>query len=213
MLATGAFGQASAQDGSGDTPGTVSASGGPGPSGPSTNNLTVTSTFTGRGGFSADGLGQDGTGDLIQADVPGGSTVEQAFLYGSYFSGTDPTLEQRTIDFDGTVSVLTKIGDNAVGGLSAARADVTAQVAAKVGGGGGITDFAVNSDPFGLDGVGLVVVFSNPGLPESTIAVMDGAQQSAGDNFAFNFLSPLGQDSSWVRRYHVPGHRIRLSGY
>ncbi len=113
----------------------------------------------------------------------------QAFLYGSYFGTTDPDLTQRTIDFDGTVVVLTKIGENVT--LSAARADVTGQVAAKVGGGGGITDFAVNSDPAGLDGVGLVVVFSNPGLPDSTIAVMDGAQQSAGDSFVFNFASPL----------------------
>ena len=127
----------------------------------------------------------------------------QAYLYGSYNFTTDPTVAQRTIDFDGTVSVLNKIGDNAVANLSAARADVTGQVAAKVGAGGGITDFVVNSDPFGMDGVGLVVVFSNPGLADSTVAVMDGAQQSAGDNFAFNFLSPLDKN--------VPGFSATMS--
>ena len=40
-------------------------------------------------------------------------------------------------------------------------------VAAKVGSGGGTANFAV-SDPSSLDGVGLVVVYSNPALPTRT---------------------------------------------
>src|SRR3954453_22116926 len=42
-------------------------------------------TFHGNGGYSADGLGQYGTGGAVQADVPAGSTVVQAYLYGSYY--------------------------------------------------------------------------------------------------------------------------------
>ena len=33
-------------------------------------------TFFGRGGFSADGLGQNGPGGALQAEIPAGSTVE-----------------------------------------------------------------------------------------------------------------------------------------
>ena len=69
--------------------------------------------------------------------MPAGSTVQKAFLYGTYYFVTDPDVTQRTIDFDGTMVETTKIG--AVNSLSTTRADVTAQVAAKVGGGGGIT--------------------------------------------------------------------------
>ncbi len=152
-------------------------------------NVTDAATFSGTGGYSADGLGQFTTGGTIQAEVPAGSTVVQAYLYGTYFT-FDPTLADRTIDFDGTVVELTKIGDVGLS-LSTARANVTTQVATKVGAGGGITDFAVNTDPAPLDGVGLLVLFSNPTLPFTTIAVLDGGASQAGDSATFTFAAPL----------------------
>lgn len=165
----------------------------------------VGATFVGMGGYSADGLGQDVAGGTIQADVPAGSTVEQAYLYGSYFQGV-PTAVELAIDFDGVVSdltVLDTIEPSAGFFLTSARADVTAQVAAKVGTGGGITDFVVGSAHYGLDGVGLVVIYSNPGLPETTIAVLDGAQATTGDSATFHFVAPL--DTT------VPGFGAQLS--
>ena len=45
---------------------------------------TDVATFSGKGGYSADGLGQNGVGGTVQAEVPSGSTVVQAYLYGSY---------------------------------------------------------------------------------------------------------------------------------
>ncbi len=93
--------------------------------------LNVSFTFQGHGGVSSDGLGQNTTGNTIQAEVPAGSTVVQAALYGAtFFSNTDPTI---TIDFDGTLVTLTNLG-SAHPFLGSYRADVTAQVAAKVGG-------------------------------------------------------------------------------
>ncbi|HEX4625439.1 MAG TPA: hypothetical protein VH231_13365 [Solirubrobacteraceae bacterium] len=150
-------------------------------------------TFSGNGGYSADGLGQSEPGGTVQAEVPGGSTVVQAYLYGTY-SGTG-TIDNTNgvIDFDGTMVQLTQLPDVAPGccGLNAGRADVTSQVAAKVGGGGGITDFAINNDPAGLEGVGLVVIYSNPNSPEKTIAVLDGGAEQTGDTVTFLFGSPL----------------------
>jgi hypothetical protein len=152
--------------------------------------LSTTYVFSGKGGYSADGLGQKEPGGTLQADVPAGSTVKKAFLYGTYFGGTDPLEAQRTIEFDGTTVVTTKIGDDG-SFLATARADVTGQVAAKVGDGGGITDFAIGSDPGGLDGVGLVVVYSNPTLPTRTVAVLDGSADQGADTTTFTYASPL----------------------
>jgi uncharacterized repeat protein (TIGR02543 family) len=150
-------------------------------------------TFVGHGGYSADGLGQNGTGGTVQAEVPGGSTVVQAYLYGTYFEDAVPTVSDRTLDFDGTTVVLDNLANSEPGnsGLATARADVTAQVATKVGSGGGITDFAVNTDPANLDGVGLVVIYSNPASPLVTVAVLDGGSKQTGDQVTFNFASPI----------------------
>src|SRR4051794_28170415 len=48
-----------------------------------TGGLSVNYQRQGHVAYSADGLGQNGGGGLIQADVPAGSTVEKAFLYGT----------------------------------------------------------------------------------------------------------------------------------
>src|SRR5262245_49415191 len=94
-------------------------------------------TFVGNGGYSADGLGQNETGGTVQADVPAGSTVVQAYLYGTY-SRTLPSTADLTLDFDGTSVVLSALANSEPGNsvLSTARADVTSQVATKVGSGG-----------------------------------------------------------------------------
>ena len=55
--------------------------------------LTTSYTFNGHGGYSADGLGQNGPGGTLQAEVPAGSTVQKAFLYGTYYFVTDPDLD------------------------------------------------------------------------------------------------------------------------
>jgi hypothetical protein len=162
--------------------------------------LTVNYVFTGHGGYSADGLGQNGVGGTVQAEVPAGSTVQKAFLLGTYFTSA-PDLASRTIDFDGTMVETTQI--STVGSLSTTRAEVTAQVAAKVGSGGGITDFVIGSDVGALDGVALVVVYANPALPENTIAVLDGGASQAGDTATFLLASPLDKT--------VPGFQATMS--
>lgn len=154
-------------------------------------------TFVGNGGYSADGLGQVGTGGTLQADVPAGSTVVQAYVYSTHFFQATPIpLARRSIDFDGTAVVLTELTNAAPGpccNLRSARADVTAQVKAKVEGDDPttITNFAVNTDPSNVDGYALVVIFSNATLPVTTIAVLDGGAEQAGDTTTFTFAAPL----------------------
>jgi Ca2+-binding RTX toxin-like protein len=157
-------------------------------------NPSVPATFVGKGGYSADGLGEIRPGGTVQAEVPAGSTVVRAYLYGSYFFNSSPDATQRTIDFDGTNVVLDFLPNSEPGPccqLSTARAEVTGQVASKVGGGGGITDFVINNDPSSLDGVALVVIYANSSSSDGTIAILDGGSKQAGDHVVFDLAGPL----------------------
>ena len=136
-----------------------------------------------------------------------GSTVVQAYLYGTYAeeggASTPLTGEERTINFDGSSVEMTEISAHAEGSpLPSTRADVTAQVAAKVGEGGAITTFGIDSDPSNvagrvfLEGTALVVIYSDPSLPLESIAVLDGSASSAGDTATLDFTSPLDTTTS-----------------
>jgi hypothetical protein len=148
-------------------------------------------TFIGNGGFSADGLGQNVGGGTIQAEVPAGSTVENAWLYAATVFGGDTT----SLSFDGNAVALTSLPhtDPAGFSFSTTRADVTAIVAAKVGSGGGIFDFTVDDNPTSplLDGVALVVIFSNPALPHQSFAVLDGGLSTTPSTTVLNFAEPI----------------------
>jgi hypothetical protein len=165
----------------------------------------IPATAIGRVGYSADALGQEGVGSTVQADVPAGSTVLQAYLYGTYVFNENPVSPDTDIDFDGTPVTLVEVPGSQPGlaQFATARANVTSQVAAKLGGGGGITDFPVNTDPATLSGVSLVVIYSNGALPMTTIAVLDGGALQAGDVTTFIFNSPLDKT--------IPGFAATLS--
>ncbi len=155
-------------------------------------------TFTGRGGYSADGT--SGPAGLLSAAVPLGSTVEQAYLY-AYIQNANPTASEGTVTFDGLPVSTAKLDDYAIT-LSSSRADVTPQVAAKVGTGSGMTDF-YSPTSLPVDGLALVVIYSNPALPVRTIAVFDGAAQTLGDTATFRFNAPLDRSD--------PGFSARMS--
>ncbi|CAN5774859.1 hypothetical protein BH23ACT12_BH23ACT12_14190 [soil metagenome] len=156
-------------------------------------------TFVGRGGYSADGASSPL--GVLSADVPPGSTTEQAYLYAYFQTGT-PTPAEAALVFDNTPVTVTKLDDYASKSLSSARADVTALVAARVGSGSGISTFSTVS-ALPLDGLALAVVYSNPALPERTIAIFDGAAQTQGDTATFTFAAPLDRSD--------PGFSARMS--
>lgn len=155
-------------------------------------------TFTGRGGYSADGT--SGAAGVLSAAVPPGSSVEQAYLY-AYVQTANPTPAESTIQFDGVPVPTIKLDDYAIT-LSSTRADVTQQVAAKVGSGSGLTNFSAPT-ALPVDGLALAVVYSNPSLPERTIAIFDGAAQTLGDTATFTFAAPLDKSN--------PGFSARMS--
>jgi hypothetical protein len=160
--------------------------------------LTKSYQFNGKGNWSISGIGSTNTnvGNLT-ATIPAGSTVQQAYLYSStYAFSSTPTVPD--VVFDGTAvngaawTALTTVTPSTNFTLKAYRRDVTAQVAAKVGSGGGTTNFPlveINSNS--VDGGALVVVYSNPADSERTIALLDGGNLTTGDTFVFSTTDPL----------------------
>jgi hypothetical protein len=155
--------------------------------------------FNGKGNWSLDAVGSNNSetsiGDL-RAVVPPGSTVVKAFLYCSRTPGGSGT--KPTIVLDGTTygpSAWTALGINVSGsGLQAFRADVTTQVAAKIGSGSASTNtFDVDSEDLNdeTDGEVLAIVYSNGSEVTRTIAFLDGESESSGDSVKFNFASAL----------------------
>src|SRR5207249_5768133 len=70
-------------------------------------------------------------------------------------------------------------------------ADLKTQIQAKyLLDGPGIINFTVN-DPVNVDGVGLVVIYSNPTLPENSIAVLDGGLATTGAQTIVGLSQPL----------------------
>src|SRR5258705_13199646 len=66
--------------------------------------VNTPATFVGRGGVSTDGVGTNsGAAATLQAEVPAGSTVVQAYLYATYVQGTNaPDDTPRTVNFEGS---------------------------------------------------------------------------------------------------------------
>lgn len=153
--------------------------------------LAVSYQFNGTGNWSIDGWGTGNPANGVSASVPTGSTVVKAFLYSSTWDASTPT-----VVFDGTtISGASWTAGGITGGsLQAYRADVTAQVAAKIGSGSGsLFNFTLNegSGSSAIDGEVLAVVYSNPTEQNRTIAFLDGFSATTGDSTALNLANAL----------------------
>ncbi len=153
--------------------------------------------FNGKGNWSLDAVGGNNSPvGTVSADIPINSIIEKAFLYSSTLPFNSSAFAP-TINFDGTVyqsSDFLGLGVNTTAaGLQAWRVDVTSQVASKVGGGGGLFNFLVQSENpnSATDGEALAIVYSNPNEQTRTIAFLDGFSQSSGDSFAVNLAKPI----------------------
>ncbi len=146
--------------------------------------LIVFQNFVGNVGVSTAGMGTLAQAGSLTVNVPVGSTVLGAYVYSSTFSGmAGGTLNGNPLSY----SLL-----GTAGYLSSFRADVTGVVKPVIEGGpGGAYSFNFTETYGGQDGTGLVVVYSNGALPISTVAILDGAQNQAGDTFTASFPSGL----------------------
>ena len=151
--------------------------------------LTPFQLFTGTVGVSSDGWGSTTQSGVISANVPFGATVTAAYLYTSTFDNGALTGVGGTIAGN-ALGAFTSLGTNATAccSLTAARTNVTAILKPLIDGGpGGTYNFNVTETSGSQDGYALVVVYSLPSLPVSTIGILDGWASAAGDNTVVNF--------------------------
>jgi hypothetical protein len=150
-------------------------------------------SFVGKYALSTDGFGSTSESGVISASVPAGSTVVAAYLY----SATNNTNNVPAVSLNGNLATFGPAVSNATAccNLKSYRADVTSLVASVInGGGGGIYNFNVReggASTTQIDGEALVVVYSNPSLPEATVGLLDGFASVTGDTTNINFATPL----------------------
>lgn len=150
-------------------------------------------SFVGKYAMSTDGFGSTSEAGVISASVPAGSTVVAAYLY----SATNNTFNVPAVTLDGSLVSFGPASSNATAccNLKSYRADVTSMVASVINGGaGGIYNFNItegNAFSSQIDGEALVVVYSNPALPEATVGLLDGFASVTGDTTNINFSNPL----------------------
>ena len=146
--------------------------------------------------MSLDGIGSNNTpvGNVL-AQVPVGSTVVQAFLFSAVYTGTSPVPDVTLggTEYSGAAWTTLPVnpGDP---GLDAFVANVTTQMQAAIGSGSASPfSFSVteNVNNSGTDGEVLAIVYSNPSLPTSTVAFLDGTLPTTGATTTINYSSPL----------------------
>jgi hypothetical protein len=155
--------------------------------------LTSFQTFTGNVGLSSDGWGSTTQAGVISANVPAGATVVAAYLYTSTFNNGALTGVGGTIA-GSAIGPFTSLGTNATAccQLTAARANVTGILKPLIDGGpGGTYNFNVTETSSSQDGYALVVIYSLPANPISTIGILDGWASAAGDNTNVAFGAPI----------------------
>lgn len=151
--------------------------------------LVLFQQYNGTVGVSTDGFGSTNNSGVISASVPVGSTVIAAYLYTATFVGG--TSYGGTLN--GSAVAYGPLMVNATASyLGSARADVTSIVKPVIdGGAGGVYDFNITETSGNQDGDALVVVYSNPLLPTSSVGILDGFSALSGDSFSVNFSDPL----------------------
>jgi len=152
-------------------------------------------SYSGNVAVSTDGYGDNSNGGngIIRASAPSGSNVVAAYLYTATHNTTAvPT----AISLDGNSISYNQTNPNntACCSLASHRTDVTSLVKPVIdGGSGGVYDFNISegADNFNTDGHALVVVYSNPALPQASVGLLDGFASVTGDSTAINFTNPF----------------------
>lgn len=173
--------------------------------------LTPAGTWTGTVGLSVDGIGSNNTPTVgnVQADIPVGATILQAYLYSAgtpfpWYADSPTTLTAYngagiTLNGSAVNNFSTLVGAIAtprpdIGRWYTARADVTDLVR------GFTTGAATNSFSWAvsegslsnrIDGEVLAIVYSAPGLAHASVALLNGGQDTGGETSFVNLGTPL----------------------
>jgi hypothetical protein len=144
--------------------------------------------------LSVDAIGSNGVSGTIQVAKPAGATVKRAFMFAASTGFTSFTPPDDEVSIDGTAVTWDPVHtmSNGISSTNVA-ADVTGIVKDKLDiSDAGRVDFAIAEKDTGyMDGEILAVEFSDAAAPQSTVALMYGAQSTTGDHFALGLASPL----------------------
>jgi len=149
-------------------------------------------SVTGTVAVSSDGCGTNSPPCNIFQNVIPGATVLKAFLYGTSTGNGPPSI---TVSLDGTPLTLNSLPQNeAPSGLESYRTDVTTQVANALTANSAHVFSVVDSigqSTGVVDGLALVIIYSDASLPQSSVLVFDGGQQAAPTNQILFFGAPV----------------------
>lgn len=177
--------------------------------------LTSAGVWTGNVGLSVDGVGSNRSPvGSVQAEIPVGSTILQAYLYSAgspfpwYPDNGAPSSPTTLAEYNG--SGITLAGnaitnfDTLVGAVSTprpdigqwftARADVTSLVQSLTTGAAtdsfswSVTEGTLNNR---IDGEALAIVYSHPSQPLGSVALLDGGQDTGGETTIVTLGAPL----------------------
>jgi hypothetical protein len=177
--------------------------------------LTSAGTWTGTVGLSVDGVGSNSAPvGNVQANIPVGATILQAYLYSAgtpfpwyatspttlaAYNGAGITLNGIAVNNFSTLvgAVATPRPD--IGTWYTARADVTSLVQGFTA--GAVTNsfsWAVSEGSLNnfIDGEVLAIVYSAPGLAHASVALLNGGQDTGGETSFVNLGSPLSDPSA-----------------
>lgn len=177
---------------------------------PASATLNPAGIWNGKVGLSVDAVGSNNsTVGNILAEIPNGSTILKAYLYSAgtpfpWYSNSPDTLAEynssgitlagNLVDnFSKLVGSTAKPNRPDIGDWFTGRADVTALISSLVGAGPSyawaITEGLLNTR---IDGELLAIVYENAALPEGSVAILDGGQNTGGETTTVNFANPLG---------------------
>jgi len=177
--------------------------------------LNPINIYSGNVGLSVDGIGSNSAPvGQVQANIPVGATILQAYLYSAgtpypWYSDSPTTLAAynsagitlggNTINnFDTLVGAVSTPRPD-IGQWYTARADVTTVVQSLVSGSGtnnfswDVSEGSLNNF---IDGEVLAIVYSDASLPVGSVALLDGGQNTGGETFAVNLSTPLSDPSA-----------------
>jgi hypothetical protein len=171
--------------------------------------LTLAGSWNGNVGVSVDGIGSNASPvGQVQATIPVGATILQAFLYSAgtpspwyadspttlaAYNGAGITLAGNAItNFDTLMGATSTRAD--IGQWYTARADVTSLVQSLTA--GAVTnnfswDVVEGSLNNRIDGEVLAIVYSHASLPMGSVALLNGGQNTGGETSVVNLGTPL----------------------
>jgi hypothetical protein len=169
--------------------------------------------WSGNVGLSIDAIGSnlDPVGN-IQANIISGATIEAAYLYTagtpypfysnspvttSDYNNAGITLAGTTItNYDTIVGATSDRPE--VGQWYTARADVTDLITTLTTGSGSTFNWEVTEPTLNnrIDGSVLAIVYSHSSLAESSVVLLDGGQDTGGEETNISFVDPIGDPTT-----------------